>query len=1017
MKIRPSSTAHLQTLLLLGAVGSMVTAASAHPYASGITNNGGTIQFILNESADNVKVAFDNGSSTNDLGALGAGVRSFALGSHTNYQIIVSKVGTGVPSQISVDTNNFVKFNSPRGVAVNLNAKGRNFGRIYVANSASGTSAGRPVGDGLYVLNSDQSDALGKGDTVTTGGVNFGTGGSSDPWKIGLGPDDLLYVNNFSTAAATTWAFDPDLTTGTLVLEGIGLAINPTVHTDSASTPVVRGSLATGDLVLWVVDGQIPPWNSVVRWDIGAGPLPWNTPPTILGNAGIPSVADLNTDVDVGPDGKIYTSINRSAGTDVPSIKVFDTDGVTLLWDSITAGGTPDPLRQARAIMVSPNGKYLASVHDNNKVSILPLINGLPDLANLSTIDATPTTTIGRDIAWDAANNLYTVSSGQGLLRVYSLGLTTMAVTSNDASGTNGSFQLVTPSTTVSVQATTPAASETGPTPGVFTITRSGDLSGPLTVNFVLSGTASNGVDYASIPSSIVIDAGSASKTITVTPVDDAISELTETVVLTLKGGGSYSAVAPSAATVTIEDNDPQLLSVSVTAANSMYERHTNDYATFRVTRMGATNVPSYEVTTLSYSGLQPNVDFTPFSGQILFDPGVVTVDFNISPLDNAVYTGNRVLNVGLADGPGYTATTNIASATIIDDENPPETVLFSDSLIDASSSNGWTVRFMANNLIDDYLAAFGYDFTQDFVAPAPNGASTALRVNVNKDEATPNGAAGINLYPTGKSFSGNYALRFQMNLVQNNGAGTTEFATFGINHSGNKTNWFIQSGDLTANTPTDQDGLWFAVVADASGSSPADYVLYAGNGLTNAPLLLRSASSLSFVNAYKKPPYSPDGGAGSPACKTGAAESIWSDVEVRQLGNVVKMSINKIPVFNYTNTTAYTKGDIMLGYVDPYASIGAANGGVYYSNVRVVNLGNPTVVSSGKSGSNFNLSFTDASDDPASSFRIVGAAAVTGSYTNMSATITRTGVGAYSATLPYSSSEASRFLRVQHLP
>src|ERR1035441_1368408 len=69
----------------------------AHPYASGVTNNAGTVSFILNESADSVQVAFDKAgasyTSTNSLGALAAGTHSFALGTHTNFAVIVSKGG------------------------------------------------------------------------------------------------------------------------------------------------------------------------------------------------------------------------------------------------------------------------------------------------------------------------------------------------------------------------------------------------------------------------------------------------------------------------------------------------------------------------------------------------------------------------------------------------------------------------------------------------------------------------------------------------------------------------------------------------------------------------------------------------------------------------------------------------------------------------------------------------------------------------------------------------------------
>ena len=56
-----------------------------------------------------------------------------------------------------------------------------------------------------------------------------------------------------------------------------------------------------------------------------------------------------------------------------------------------------------------------------------------------------------------------------------------------------------------------------------------------------------------------MIPAGSASAPITVTPIDDAASEGDETVVATLSSSASYTVGSPSAATVTIADNDAAL--------------------------------------------------------------------------------------------------------------------------------------------------------------------------------------------------------------------------------------------------------------------------------------------------------------------------------------------------------------------------------------------------------------------------------------------------------------------------
>ena len=114
------------------------SAALAVPYASGVTNNAGTVSFILNEDAGNVTVEFDGGASSSDLGALTKGTHTFPLGTATSFRIIVKKSAPLAWTQISVDTN-LVRFFSARGVAVNTNPATPLFGRIYVANAVVGS--------------------------------------------------------------------------------------------------------------------------------------------------------------------------------------------------------------------------------------------------------------------------------------------------------------------------------------------------------------------------------------------------------------------------------------------------------------------------------------------------------------------------------------------------------------------------------------------------------------------------------------------------------------------------------------------------------------------------------------------------------------------------------------------------------------------------------------------------------------------------------------------------------------
>lgn len=55
-----------------------------------------------------------------------------------------------------------------------------------------------------------------------------------------------------------------------------------------------------------------------------------------------------------------------------------------------------------------------------------------------------------------------------------------------------------------------------------------------------MSGTASPGSDYTALTGSVIISAGSNTAVITVTPIDDALIEGAETVVVTLSPAATY---------------------------------------------------------------------------------------------------------------------------------------------------------------------------------------------------------------------------------------------------------------------------------------------------------------------------------------------------------------------------------------------------------------------------------------------------------------------------------------------
>ena len=150
--------------------------------------------------------------------------------------------------------------------------------------------------------------------------------------------------------------------------------------------------------------------------------------------------------------------------------------------------------------------------------------------------------------------------------------LTAKATDDNGAVTTSAAISIYVAPPTVSVTATDGAASEPGADTATFVVSRTGNTSQALAVNFTLGGTATNGADYVTLPFSVTIPAGALSQPISVTPVDDSVTEGIENVTLTLAAGAAYIIGTPSDAAVTISDNDtPPNVSITSPAGGAVF--------------------------------------------------------------------------------------------------------------------------------------------------------------------------------------------------------------------------------------------------------------------------------------------------------------------------------------------------------------------------------------------------------------------------------------------------------------
>jgi len=292
--------------------------------------------------------------------------------------------------------------------------------------------------------------------------------------------------------------------------------------------------------------------------------------------------------------------------------------------------------------------------------------------------------------------------------------------------------------------------------------------------------------------------------------------------------------------------------------------------------------------------------------------------------------------------------------------------------------------------------------------------------MSVNKDDLSPV-AAALNFYPTGQNFSNNYALRFDMFLIKNNASGQTEYSLFGINHSGTRTNWFRNSGGgVGANWLF--DGIFYSVESD--GAALGDYATFTSPATNSNPTALpygpangggRLASSLAGI--FKAPPYT---ATGVPANTYGSETPTWADVEISQVNGVITWKINQTEIYSFTNSTAYTNGNIMLGYCDAYDSTGVSGAAVIYDNVRVVSIAAAaptapiTITKITSSGNNVTIDFTAGATDTTANFVVQSASTLSG-FSDIVTTITSPSSSNFSTTFAKSGSQ--QFYRIRRLP
>ncbi|MFN9403073.1 MAG: Calx-beta domain-containing protein, partial [Dolichospermum sp.] len=216
--------------------------------------------------------------------------------------------------------------------------------------------------------------------------------------------------------------------------------------------------------------------------------------------------------------------------------------------------------------------------------------------------------------------------------------------------------------TTVTLAVSPGSVTEDGTSNLVYTFTRTGVTTNALTVNYTIGGTATNGSDYASLPTSIAFAAGLATATVIVDPTADTTVESNETVALTLASGTGYTIGTTTAVTGTINNDDFFQLSIN----NVTVVEGQDSNATLTVT----VNNPNPQQISVNYAtapvNATANVDYTSKTGTLIIPANISTANITIPILNDHLNESDKAFTVTLSNPTNATINPNEASGQVI---------------------------------------------------------------------------------------------------------------------------------------------------------------------------------------------------------------------------------------------------------------------------------------------------------------------------------------------------------------
>ncbi len=380
------------------------------------------LSFRLNEAADQ-EVRIDIHRADNDalvrsvsLGPLPRGLNTWTWDLRNNasalvptnveyyFKVYARASGYGAWTQISDDSISDVHFEWPKQVVVNTNPDSPFFGWTYVLVGRDGTTeSGRPTPKGIYTLWPDSTPIGGP----TLGNISWPTiwnsfVGPIGPYSLTIGPEDKVYVTDWSDNNGGVWVAPPDLSgTWKEILSPASIVNSPSAIAPESQHGSISHALVVGkglNRKLITIDEDLRVANdttgvsrgSIWTYDIGPLDVVHTGPPNLFWQDGSPNrVINFSAHLQRDVDGSIFVSQWRSNGTDQPSLFKVAPDGSGVLWASLAAWGSPDPLRGIRApfALDTQRRRIAAPSVELGVINVFSLdANGIPQISTLTPV-------------------------------------------------------------------------------------------------------------------------------------------------------------------------------------------------------------------------------------------------------------------------------------------------------------------------------------------------------------------------------------------------------------------------------------------------------------------------------------------------------------------------------------------------------------------------------------------------------------------------------------------------------